>query len=299
MKIGLALGGGGARGLAHIGVIKVLEEEGIKIDYIAGTSMGAIIGAMYAQNPNAEGVIKRLKLFLQSTDYDALGVKYFFPKREKTLSFIQFLYKGLRERFSIELSPRRKGLIKRERLDYALSFLIDEGDIENTIIPFAAVSTDLSRGKTVAFRKGDIRKAVRISASIPGIIPPELESGMALVDGGVTEPVPVYAVKEMGADFVIAVDVSVTQLDNFVNPSIIDIIARTETVRGIYLSGELVKHADFVFHPDLKDAHWSEFLRYEEFIQEGIDEGKGKVNELKKQLRKYRSFWRRLWRNRC
>jgi len=298
MKIGIALGGGGARGIAHIGVLKVLEREKIPIDFIAGTSMGAIIGAMYSQNPSAHSVINRIQIYLESNDYKSLGIKHFVPrqvKAEKTLSFLQFLYKGLWERFSMEISSRRSGLLKKNRLEEALKILLNQGNIEDTAIPFAAVATDISSGKTVVIREGDIRKAVRISASIPGIVPPEIVEESVLVDGGVTEPVPVHAVRKMGADFVIAVSVNVKELNPLKNPNIIDIITRAETIRGNILSSEIIKDADFLFYPDLKDAHWSEFMRYYEFIEAGIKEAEEKIDELKKVLKKRKSLWRRIW----
>ncbi|RKY55383.1 MAG: hypothetical protein DRP89_03435 [Candidatus Neomarinimicrobiota bacterium] len=295
-KIGLALGGGGARGFAHLGVLKVLEEDGISIDFITGTSMGAVVGAMYAQNPDSEAIIKLFEDFLASQDYDSLGLKYIVPQNEENPSFMSHLVRVVAKRIVVNFAQSRTGIIKIKRLSDAISSLIDNGDFHDTKIPFGAVATDLNSGKTVVFKEGNIRKAVMLSSSLPGFIPPEPINGKLLTDGGVTAPVPVDEVREMGADIVIGVCVGINQIKSLKNPHIIDIISRTESIRGFYLSKLQLEKADVSLHPDVKDAHWSEFLKYKEFINAGIVEAQKKLPEIHDAIRKKRKFLKKIFR---
>ena len=177
-KIGLALGSGSSRGWAHIGVIKALTEAGIHIDYVAGTSIGAVVGSVYAS-----GRIATLEdVVLQ---FDWKQIVYFldvvFPK---------------------------SGIIDGNKITEFIREQVKIKTIEEFPLPFAAVSTDLATGREVIIRKGDIIEAVRASISVPGIFTPISRAGMVLLDGALVNPVPVSVVREMGADFVIAVDLN-------------------------------------------------------------------------------------------
>lgn len=293
--IGLALGGGGARGLAHLGVLKVLEEENIPIGCIAGTSMGAIIGAMYAQNPNANLVIEKFKLFLKSQDYESLGLKYIVPKTDQSLSFLQQTAHIIAKRVVINIAQSRTAILKSERLSKAIFFLIEKRNIQDTKIPFGAVVTDLHSGEGKFLQNGDIRNAVIISSSIPGFIPPKPSDGQLLTDGGVSDPVPVKHTHEMGADLVIGVSTASTKLLPLKAPNVIDIITRTEEIRGYHLSKALLEKADVYLHPDVKNAHWSEFLRFEEFIESGIEEARNKMPEIRRAINKKKGFLRQIF----
>lgn len=177
-KIGLALGSGSARGWAHIGAIRALSEAGIRADYVAGTSAGALVGAVYAS-----GNIDALEDVVLRMDWKQL-VLFFdvvFPK---------------------------SGLLDGGKVSDFVRSHIKETRIENLPIPFCAVSTDMITGCEVAIRDGDIIEAVRASISIPGIFTPVKKNESFLVDGGLVNPVPVSVVREMGADFVIAVNVN-------------------------------------------------------------------------------------------
>ena len=177
-KIGLALGSGSARGWAHIGVIRALTEAGIQIDCIAGTSIGALVGAVYA-----------------SGKIDAL---------EDVV--VQFDWKQIAYFFDVVLP--KSGLIDGKKVSGFIRSHVKEINIEELSVPFCAVSTDMNTGKQVAIRKGDIIEAVRASISVPGIFTPVKKNGAILVDGGLVNPVPVSVAREMGADFVIAVDLN-------------------------------------------------------------------------------------------
>ncbi|MCD6234149.1 MAG: patatin-like phospholipase family protein [Candidatus Marinimicrobia bacterium] len=178
LSIGLALSGGAARGLAHIGVIKALEESGIKVDYIAGSSMGALIGAAYAS-----GIpIDTLEKIAINTDWVTVA-KLFVPG------------------FSTA------GLVDGKRVKEFLGSIYGDVRIEDCPIPFAATAADISTGKLYIINRGSLLEAVRASISIPLVFIPVKYQDILLVDGGLVDPVPIDIVKEMGADYIIAVHV--------------------------------------------------------------------------------------------
>ncbi|MGF1499419.1 MAG: patatin-like phospholipase family protein [Elainellaceae cyanobacterium] len=177
-QVGLALGGGGARGWAHIGVIRALEAADIKIDYISGTSIGAFVGAHYAI-----GELDELEEFVRGLDWQAI-VSYFdvvFP---------------------------RSGLLDGDRVYDLLSTNLLDLHIDQTKLPFCCVATDLMGGHPVCLRSGRMADAVRASISLPGIFTPFQREGQYLGDGGLVNPVPVDVVREMGADVVVAVNLN-------------------------------------------------------------------------------------------
>jgi len=177
-KIGLVLGGGGARGLAHIGVLSILRKEGIPIDMIAGASMGALIGAVYAHGKDVS-LIKNLAIDLGS------------------------------KRFALLADPAlpKTGLIRGRKIEDALRSIIGEIEFRDLKIPFACVATDIMTGEEVVIKQGLVWEGVRASVSIPVILRVAKWRGRYLVDGALVNPVPVNVLKGMGADFIIAVNV--------------------------------------------------------------------------------------------
>lgn len=177
-KIGIALGGGAALGFAHIGVLKVLEENGIKIDCIAGTSMGSVIGGLYASGMSADKMVETLN------DFDI--------KKMTKLNVFSIL---------------KDGIFSTDKMPAYLEQIANVSLLEKTKIPFRCVSVDLYTGKPYIFKKGNFGEAIMASTAIPGLFKPVKKDGMMLVDGGVINNIPFDVVKDMGADFVIAVDV--------------------------------------------------------------------------------------------
>jgi NTE family protein len=194
MKIGLALGGGAAKGLAHIGVLKALEEAGIQVDFIAGSSMGALIGAAYA----AGTPIDTIEQIARQTDWKDLAMLF-----DPTIPAYGFLNGERVKRFLERFYGGRK--------------------IEELAIPYAATATDISTGREYIIDHGDLLSAVRTSISIPVVFTPQQYGDLVLVDGGLVDPVPIEAVRRLGADFVIAVNVLVPP----------DISAETDPTAGL------------------------------------------------------------------
>jgi NTE family protein len=174
-KVGLALGGGGARGLAHIGVLKILEKYNIPIDYISGTSIGALIGALYSAEPNA----KKLEKECLETNWNSL-FDYTFPS---------------------------EGLIKGEKIEKFLQEKLDKLNFNQLKIPLFITAFDIGNKQEIIFNKGEVAKAVRASISIPGIFVPVENNGRILVDGSITDLIPTKILKKEGADIIIAVNV--------------------------------------------------------------------------------------------
>jgi NTE family protein len=180
IKIGLALGGGAARGFAHIGVIKILEAQGIVPDIVVGTSAGSVVGAMYAAGNNGFA-LQRLALEMDEASISDWAVPLF---------------------------SKATGVLKGEALQNYVNKVVHDVPLEKLKIPFGAVATDLKTGAPILFRRGNTGIAVRASSSVPSVFQPVRIGGRSYVDGGLVAPVPVKFAREMGADFVIAVNIS-------------------------------------------------------------------------------------------
>lgn len=289
-RVGLALGGGGARGAAHFGVLKVLEKEKIPIDLITGTSMGAIAGGMYSQNPDAEAVIERYRSFLDNTDYEELGLKNIVPVGSEEPHILQRFARTIAKRIYISSMGYRSGIMKPEVLEGALRELLDRGNVQDTKIPFGAVATDLNSGNTLLLTEGSLRRAVRRSALIPGYLPPESDGSRLITDGGVSEPVPVDSARKMGADVVIAVSVDPMDMSGIEDPNMINIMRRCDLIRGIYMAKVQMDSADTAIWPDLSDIHWSEFMSSDDFIKAGEEEARKKLPEIRRAIRRRRHW---------
>jgi len=280
-KIGLALGGGGARGLAHVGVLKILERENIPVDFIAGTSAGSLIGAMYAIMPDANLVEKRLKDFLYGSAYKKLGLEK-VVKRTASDSFFSQIVTYLTERIVINVAYSRISLISNKKFIAALRHLVKEIQIEQTKIPFCAVATDLIGGKDVFIKTGNIITAVTASSSIPGFLPPVSMANYLLLDGAVNNTVPVDAVFQLGADVVIAVNVSRNLEEKDEYDNIFEIITRTNQITSYSLTRLQLEKADVILRPEVGRYHWSEFNHIDFLITAGMSEAQRHIKQIKK-----------------
>lgn len=270
-KICLALGGGAARGLAHLGVLKVFEDAKLPIDLIAGTSLGALIGGLYASRPDAGYWIERVDQYLRS-----------FRSRKTRLEFIRRLESPqnnkhgffadmanlIRKGYFWGVTATKPAFISEAEYEEFLNPLIPDIVIEETKIPFGCVATDISNGKRVVYTSGSLRKAIRASCALPGIFPPVRDNDMMLVDGGWVERVPVICARDLGADVVIAVDVS-SEITKFDDTSGLDIVLRADAVTRVFLNGLLLDEADVVIHPPVGKIHWADFSNPRELVRQG------------------------------
>ncbi len=296
MKVGLVLGGGGARGLAHVGVIKVLREAGIPINVITGTSMGALIGGVYAQQESAEILEARVVDFITGPKFKELGVNNFRQKQQRDPDDIlsQLTHK-VKRRLVINLAANRLALLKMERLQVAVTELLEDRPIEECKLPFACVATDLNSGCEVQFREGNIRTAVEASSAIPGFIPPVEMNGKMLIDGSVINNFPVELAREMGAERVLVVNVSLQFEENSPVDNVIDLVMRAGQITNRKLNELLQEKADLVISPEIGDVHWSEFTRVKELIALGEQAARDKLPEIEKILASPRTWLERVF----
>lgn len=235
-KIALVLGGGAARGFAHIGVIKLLESHGIVADYVVGTSAGAVVGSLYAGG------------------YDAFA--------------LQKIGQQLDEKVFADWTLGGRGFLKGEALQDFINLHLKNRSLEKLNKPFATVATDLNSGERIVFRSGDTGMAVRASAAVPGIFQPVQFRGKTYVDGGLSSPIPVRAAREMGADFVIAVDISAKPAGQPVD-SLSGIMWQTITIMGGVIGQAELREADIVIRPNLPYVKSWDFTARNEAVLEG------------------------------
>jgi len=293
LRIGLALGGGGARGLAHIGVLKILEAHGIKIDVLAGTSIGALVGATYALEPQARLVEEKAEAFLNSPSYQQSGLDL-FKKKKAAENFFGQVATFVKERLVINLAQSRPSLVGGWRIAKVAEFMLADKTFADLKMPFACVATDLDTGEEVVYQAGALREAVQASMSIPGFLPPVHYRGRRLVDGAVLAPVPIQACRNMGADIVIAVDVSQGLNGVAETENVVDIIFRANTITNRALTNTLLEHAEVVIHPNVGHVHWAEFRDLRALVAEGERAAQARLTNLQHEIRRRESIWQRL-----
>ena len=284
MKTALVLSGGGARGLAHLGVMKAFEKAGIKIDMIVGCSFGAIIGALYAQTPDSVKVEKHMHKFMHDRAFKELGLDYLKKSTVTSDDTLRQLANSIKDWVLLNVVAKRMALFKAERLENAINFLLRDENIEDCRLPFACNATDLVTGRPYLFTEGSIRKAVTASATIPGYFPPVRHADKLLVDGAVSYNLPVRLAREMGADFVIAVDVHpfIHPENNFKN--VLDVILRVKSITSNILTDETMNAADVLIIPPVKEYFWYEFDRFVEIIQAGKQAARLRFKEIEQKM---------------
>ena len=249
-KLGLALGGGAARGFAHIGVIQVLEEAGLRPDFVAGTSAGSVVAALYASG--------------------------------KTGAQLQQIGESMEEAAITDwtLPVFNSGILRGDALAKYVNQQVGGRAIENMTVPLGIVATDLYSGEMMVFQKGDTGKAVRASSAVPAIFQPVKISGRSYVDGGLVSPVPVRAARSMGAQVVLAIDIS-SPPDSSGSDNTITVLLQTASIMGKSINAFELKEADVVVRPDLRAVSSADFSSR----KKAIEAGRRAMLELLPQLR--------------
>ena len=284
-KVGLALSGGGALGATHIGVLKVLEENRIPIDCIAGTSMGAIVGGLYATGMNAnrlEETVKAIDWRKMFTDRPPRQQRDFRRKIEDAGGLLPYKVGIGADKPALPL-----GLIFGQELTLALRALSANAsvvkDFDQLAIPFRAVAADIETGNTVVLAKGDLATAMRASMAVSGVFPPVDIDGQLLVDGGLSNNLPIDVVREMGADIVIVVDIPTKLKPRKDLSSAGAIISQSLSVmvsRSSALQLETMKKTDILIQPELGDATSSSFEWIAEMIPPGVEATRAQLHRL-------------------
>ncbi len=268
-RFSLVLGGGGARGLAHVGVLNVLEREGLRPGLIVGTSMGAIVGGMYAQTPSAAVVQERITRLIRSKPFQRIVLDAFAHEgAPDTLRTVSQLYGRMRRGYGILKSVWSPGIVEVPVLLDFLSHLLDDVPFGKCVIPFASVACDIRTGKEVICRTGLMLKAVAASSAIPGVVSPVRLKGRWLVDGAPTSMVPVDAALEISRLPVVAVTVTRavggTRMTNA-----IDVVLRAGAIARLRLTEYNLRDAAVVMRPNVGSFGWAEFRSVGRIIREG------------------------------
>jgi len=295
LKVGLALGGGGARGLAHIGVLKVLERENISIGLITGTSMGAIIGGAYALKKDISAIEKIAEKYSKISEFN---IDFSFSEKERKDKpfFLKKMSDFLKRGYMLNLELRKKYINDGEGLKKIIKDLVGDKAFTDTKIPFAAVAADLVKGEKVIIRKGKLFDALLASASIPGMFPPVILDKKILVDGGIVDVVPIEAAQSLGASFVIGVNVSQTLKKRVEFNNAVEIFFRSDSITSSELRKLQLSFADVVITPKVGRFHWSDFSKPEQCVREGEIAAQNTILELKKKLKTVKpSWWKRLF----
>jgi NTE family protein len=256
VKIGLALGGGAARGFAHIGVIKALEAQGIVPDIVVGTSAGSVVGAMYAYGYSGFA-LQKMALEMDEASISDWALPFF---------------------------SKSPGVLKGEALQAYVNKTVHNQPIEKLKIPFGAVATDLKTGQPILFRRGNTGMAVRASSAVPSVFQPVSISGHTYVDGGLVAPVPVRFAKEMGAEFIIAVNIS-SATEAQATASSLDVLMQTFTIMGQRLNQHELKDADVVITPALGAMGSADFNGRNLAVLAGEQAAASAMQQLKAKLR--------------
>ncbi|MCE5244791.1 MAG: patatin-like phospholipase family protein [Syntrophobacteraceae bacterium] len=294
-KTALALSGGSARALTHLGVLEELERYKVRVDMIVGTSMGAIIGGLYAYYADVATVIQKMRkliesdLFVKSVsiateDIPEIGPDGFFNR------FLWLFRRGVYYTHSMI----RPTLVAEDTYTEIMDSLLPDLAIEDLRLPFASIATDLGTGEEIVLRSGSLRKAVAASAAIPGLLPSVQHLGRPLVDGGWVDNVPAAPAIALGAHFVIAVDATLEVTGLGATPiSAIETLFRCNELTRISLTRHRKNCADILLAPGIGDMNWANFTAMERCMSAGRDVFRRDVDRIlrKRQMRRYRSLW--------
>ncbi|MEA3560903.1 MAG: patatin-like phospholipase family protein [Candidatus Omnitrophota bacterium] len=250
-KVTLVLGGGSARGIAHIGVLEVLHREGMHFDLIIGTSIGSIIGAMYSLNMN----IEKAKKF-------ALEISF---------------------RDIIDVAIPRLGFNRGKKLKMLIDRILEGRGFQDLKIPLAVVATDIANGQTVIYKSGDLNEVITASCSIPVIYEPVKIKGRSIVDGGIKNTVPVAIARELGADFIIASDVGFC-VKNSLPGNIFQVMMQSYQIQGQALSDYQSMDAEIIIKPDLGEIDQMAFEKAGECIEKGRQAAEKVLRKIKRVL---------------
>jgi len=284
-KLGIALGGGGSRALCHLGVICALEEEGIKISTISGSSLGGLLAGMYAFDPNADRVKEKACNFFANS-------KLFGGARKQDkddglrggLTIMGRIKKYLRTAFVFNVLAARSSLLKRNPARKAVEALLGNKDIKDAAIPLSCNAINMTDGIIETFTAGNIKDAVNAGTAVGIVFPPYLWNKKHYSDAAPTSSVPAYAARDLGADIVLAIDIrtEVPAMEAFHTG--FDVVSRIEMINSKILNDQEVSSADFTLTPPVLDIFWGDFSDVESIINIGRESAKEIIPELKERL---------------
>ncbi len=250
--VGLALGGGFARGYAHLGVLRVFEQQNIPISCIAGSSIGSILAAAYASGTPLSKIIEKCR--------------------------------EIRFRDFARWRVSRFGLASNERLGALVQRFFDSRQFEDLSIPTAIVATDLGTGEPVVFRQGSLAEAIRASCAFPGLFEPVMLGTRCLADGGLVAPVPTRAARELGADLVVGISVGLHDGHRGAPKNIFQVVSRAVSAAQKHQLEAWERHANLVLRPDVQSLAWDDFERIDDAIEAGAAAARNALPQIRKLL---------------
>jgi len=287
-RVGLALGGGAARGLAHIGVLKVFEREGLPMDLIIGTSIGALVGGVYATTGSAAETERRFIGFAHSGDFRRRAFDFIREARKESKGGLLSSTSGLiRRGIFYGYSLYKVSFISAESIAHNINSLLPDERIENTKMPFAAVAADIQNAQEVILAGGSIRRMVAASCAIPGILPPVMIDGRTFIDGGWVDRVPTLPALRLGMDLVIGVDIS-PEIGAELPRRGVDVMVRATSVQASALKRLQSRFMDYCIQPDVTRLHWADFSAVEPAIAAGEAAAEAAIDDLRRLLSPWR-----------
>ncbi|MGD9486652.1 MAG: patatin-like phospholipase family protein [Calditrichaceae bacterium] len=288
LKVGLVLSGGGARGIAHIGVLKVLEQNNIPVDLIVGTSIGSVIGGLYAAGyspDQIESITKKIDWQDIYRDETQRSTLFLGQKGEQDRYLMSVRFKNYRPFIPTSLSPGQKVLSILSDIFLKAQYQA-RNDYNNLRVPFRTVATDLISGEQVVLRSGNLAESINASLAVPLLFSPVIRDSMLLVDGGLRSNLPVDVAKEAGMDLVIAVDISAKLRSPDQMKAPWEIADQVTTIMTVLAKNQQRKQADILIQPALDNIANTDFLNLEDLIKAGADAAESKLPEIRARLDK-------------
>lgn len=292
-KVCLVLGGGGVRGLSHLGVLQVFEREGIPIDCLVGTSAGSIVAAGYAIYGDAMEITRRALDYFGGEDFARNSFSSLIPgSKEPNPGLVQNVINGVRKGYVFSNLLRKESILPGEKMSEMVDSLLPDLDFTDTKIPFAVPALDLKTGDDVLITRKSIRQAVLAGCSIPGFFPPVKYNDRLLTDSGIVCPVPVSAARaEFKPDILIAVDIMnrIEKVEEF--PHGLDVLLRSEAIACSRLNAQEILKADIVIRPEVGQIYWSDFSELDSLVKEGAAAAKAQVGAIRRIIRRKRRLF--------
>ncbi len=277
-KIGLALGGGGARGFAHLGVLRVMEQNQLPVSHITGCSMGAVIGGLYAYFQSTQRVEKFIDDLMQKPVFKELDFKIFTTHDQNGL---RFSFTRFKKFYSLLKTLKTVSIFPEEIIEHIFAEF-PQVNIEDLPISFATIATDLISGREIVINKGSLKKAIMASSAIPGVFPPVKIGDLLLIDGAASDNIPVSVVRGQGAQYVVAVDVSHCMGDVPKLDTGLQIVQRADEIVSFHLTQERLSGADLIIRPEVRHYSWAAIDKKEELIKAGEKATQKVLNDLQR-----------------
>ena len=271
--------------MAHIGVIRALERAGIEIDIVTGTSMGSIIGGAWAATGDIHGLETKARAVLSSKEFKKNRLSFLRETRKRSGGLLFSVANLIRRGIFFGVSNMRASFLSAEEFATSMEQILPDISIESIKKPFGAIALDINKAREIVLTKGSLRRAAAASSAIPGILPPVRINGRVLIDGGWVDKIPVLPAFGLGADLVIAVDISARAQDNEIYDRGLDIMVRANSIRDSALVRFCRSMADVVIRPSVKGVHWADFGAFDRCIEAGDVETTAMLPQIKEKLR--------------